>query len=70
MLLSVTHFNNQRRRRESRDLVRSGHRLTIKEMVDELNSSFYAVGSILRKDLNMRRVLEKLVPKLLPDEQK
>lgn len=53
-----------------RDLVRSDRRLTIREMSDELNLSFYAVQSILTEDLNMRRVSAKFIPKLLTDEQK
>ena len=36
----------------------------------ELNLSFYAVQSILTKDLTMRRVPAKFIPKLLSDEQK
>ena len=53
-----------------RDLVRSDRRLTIREMSHELNLSFYAVQSILTKDLTMRRVSAKFIPKLLSDEQK
>ena len=53
-----------------RDLVHSDRRLTIREMSDELNLSFYAVQSILTEDLNMRRVSAKFIPKLLTDEQK
>ena len=53
-----------------RNLVRSDRRLTIREMSDELNLSFYAVQSILTEDLNMRRVSAKFIPKLLTDEQK
>ena len=53
-----------------RDLVRSIHRLTIREMANELNLSFYAVQSILSEDLNMRRVSVKFIPKLLSDQQK
>ncbi|KAJ4450764.1 hypothetical protein ANN_02194 [Periplaneta americana] len=39
-------------------------RLKIREMADELNLSFYAVQSILIKDLNMRRVSTKFIPNL------
>ena len=53
-----------------RDLVRSYRRLTIREMSHELNLSFYAVQSILTKDLTMRRVSVKFILKLLSDEQK
>ena len=53
-----------------RDLVRSGYRHTIREMSHELNSSFYAVQSILTKELTMRRVSAKFIPKLLSDKQK
>lgn len=53
-----------------RDLVRSDRRLTIREMADELNLSFYAVQSILTENLNMRRVSAKFIPKLLTDQQK
>ena len=52
-----------------RDVVRSDRRLTIREMSHELNSSFYAVQSILTKDLTMRQVSAKFIPKLLSDEQ-
>lgn len=55
---------------KARDLLRSDRRLTIREMADELNLSFYAVQSILTEDLNMRRVSAKFIPKLLSDEQK
>ena len=53
-----------------RDLVRSDRRLKIREMSHELNLSFYTVQSILTKDLTMRRVSAKFIPKLLSDEQK
>ena len=53
-----------------RDPVRSDRRLTIREMSDELNLSFYAVQSTLTKDLTMRRVSAKFIPKLLSDERK
>ena len=52
------------------DLVHSDHRLTIREMSHELNLSFYAFQSILTKDLTIRRVSAKFIPKLLSDEQK
>ena len=50
--------------------MRSDHRLTIRKMSHELNLSFYAVQSILTKDLSMRPVSVKFIPKLLSDEQK
>ena len=53
-----------------RDLVRSDRRLTFREMSHELNLSLYAVQSILTKELTMRRVFAKFIPKLLSDEQK
>lgn len=52
------------------DLVCSDRRLTISEMANELNLSFYAVQSILSEDLNMCRVSVKFIPKLLSDQQK
>ncbi|KAJ4436625.1 hypothetical protein ANN_16756 [Periplaneta americana] len=48
------------------DIVRSDRRLKIREMVDELSLSLYAVQSILTEDLNMRQPSFR---KLLPDEQ-
>ena len=53
-----------------RDLVRSDCRLTIREMSHDLNLSFYAVQSILTKDLTMQQVSAKFILKLLSDEQK
>ena len=47
------------------DLVRSDYLLTSREMAHELNLSFYAFQSILTKDLTMRRVSAKFIPKLL-----
>ena len=52
------------------DLVRSDRRLTIREMSLELNLSFYAVQSILTKDLTTQWVSAKFIPKLFLDEQK
>ncbi|KAL7630775.1 UNVERIFIED_CONTAM: hypothetical protein RMT77_019010 [Armadillidium vulgare] len=48
----------------------SDHRLTIREVFDELNLSFYAVQSMLIEDLKMRRMSAKFVPKLLSDQPK
>ena len=49
--------------------MRSGHRLTIKEMVDELILSFNATRLILTEDLNMRRMNMRCTSKLLQNEQ-
>ena len=50
---------------DEHNLVRSGHRLTIREMVDELILSFNATRLILTDDLNMRRMNMRFIPKLL-----
>jgi hypothetical protein len=43
--------------------------LTIREIDDELNLSFGTCQAILTQDLVMRRVSEKLVPRLLTQDQ-
>jgi AraC-like DNA-binding protein len=50
-------------------VIRENRRLTIREIADELNLSFATCQAILTQDLGMRRVSEKLVPRLLTQEQ-
>ena len=51
-----------------RYLVCSDHRLTIREIVDELHSSFYAIESILTEELNTHWIPAKFISKLLLNE--
>jgi hypothetical protein len=50
-------------------VMRENRRLTIREIVDELNLSFGTCQAILMQDLGMRRVSAKLVPPLLTQDQ-
>ena len=51
-------------------MVRSNRRLTIREIADDLHISFGSVQQILTKDLNMKRVSAKFVPRILTPAQK
>jgi hypothetical protein len=51
-------------------VIRGNRRLTIREIADELNLSFSTRQVILTQDLRMRRVSEKLVPRLLTQDQR
>ena len=53
-----------------RTLVMQDRRVTIQEIVDQIEISFGSVQSILKEDLGLRRVSAKFVPKLLTMEQK
>jgi len=53
-----------------RTLVVQDHRVTVRELVEEVGISTGSVHSILTGDLAMRRVSAKFVPKLLTMEQK
>jgi hypothetical protein len=51
-------------------MIRTNRRLTIREISYTLSISFGSVQLVLTKILNMRRVSEKFVPRLLSKEQK
>ncbi|GFS60207.1 protein GVQW3 [Trichonephila clavipes] len=50
-------------------VVRSDRRLTVREIAQEYHISVGSCDEILRKDLNMRRVSAKFVPRLLTEDQ-
>ncbi|XP_035225407.1 protein GVQW3-like [Stegodyphus dumicola] len=50
-------------------VVRSDHHLTVREIAQECGVSIGSCDEILRKDLNMRRVSAKLVPRLRTEDQ-
>jgi hypothetical protein len=50
-------------------VIRGNRHLTIREIADELSLSFGTCQAILMQDLGMRRVLAKLVPRLLTQDQ-
>ena len=50
-------------------VVRSDRRLAVREIAQECDISAGSCGEILKKDLNMRRVSAKLVPRLLTEDQ-
>jgi hypothetical protein len=52
------------------ELIRENRRLTSREISDALTISFDSVQLVLTKNLNMRRVSAKFVPRLLSQEQK
>ena len=47
-----------------------GHRITVRELADEVGVSIGSVHTILTLDLGLRRVSAKFVPKLLMMKQK
>jgi histone-lysine N-methyltransferase SETMAR len=51
-------------------LVRSGRRLSVRMMAQELNLDRETVRQILTEDLGMRKVSAKMVPRILSDDQK
>ena len=53
-----------------RTLVMQDHRVTVRELVEEVGISTGSVHSILTDDLAMRKVSAKFVPKLLTMEEK
>ena len=55
---------------EVRSLVRSDRRLTLRMISSELNLNRFTVHQILTKNLDMRKVCVKMVPKNLTTEQK
>jgi len=48
------------------EMIRSNRRLTSREISKDLNISYGSVRNILTTDLNMRRVIAKFVPRVLP----
>ncbi|GFV22396.1 protein GVQW3 [Trichonephila clavipes] len=50
-------------------VVRTDRRLTVREIAQECYISVGSCDEILRKDLNMRRVSAKFVPRLLTEDQ-
>ncbi|GFX71171.1 protein GVQW3 [Trichonephila clavipes] len=50
-------------------VVRSDRRLTVRKIAQECHISVGSCDEILRKDLNMRRVSAKFVPRLLTEVQ-
>ncbi|GFW16395.1 protein GVQW3 [Trichonephila clavipes] len=50
-------------------VVRSDRRLTVREIAQECHISVGSCDKILRKDLNMRRVSAKFVPRLLTEDK-
>jgi hypothetical protein len=52
------------------EMIRANGRLKIREISTALNISFGSVQLVLTKNLNMRRVSAKFVPRLLSREQK
>jgi transposase len=52
-----------------RSLILEDHRLTVREMADEVGISTGSAHSTVTEDLHMCRVLAKSVPKLLSQEQ-
>jgi histone-lysine N-methyltransferase SETMAR len=52
------------------EMIRANRRLTIRKISNALNISFSSVKLVLTKNVNMRRVSAKFVPRLLPQEQK
>jgi histone-lysine N-methyltransferase SETMAR len=52
-----------------RSLILEDHRLTIREIADEVGISIVSAHSIVPEDLHMCRLVAKFVPKLLSQEQ-
>ena len=53
-----------------RKKVRSDHRLTVTMMADQLSINSERVWTTIMKDLGMKKISAKTVPRLLNDEQK
>ena len=51
-------------------LIRSDHRLTIREMANVLNLTFYAIQLSLTQDMDMHRMSTKSTEELLSNEHK
>jgi hypothetical protein len=55
---------------KDREVIRSNRRLTFHEVAEEVSISKTVCHEILTKNLGMRRIAAKFVPRLLTDEQK
>ena len=64
---SVITFGNISR---VRSLVNSNRRITIREMAEELNLTYYSVQRILTSELKMKRIEGTMVPRVLTEEQR
>ena len=53
-----------------RQKVRSDHRLTVRMIADELGMNSKRLWRIITEDLGMRKICEKMVPRLLNEGQK
>ena len=53
-----------------RTLVRSYRRLGVRVIAEELNMNRETVRQIVKKDLGMRKISAKMVPRILTDDQK
>ncbi|GFU05144.1 protein GVQW3 [Trichonephila clavipes] len=53
-----------------REVLRTDRRLSIQQIADTLHMSTFAVHGIVTDDLQMRKVCDKLVPKVLTQDQK
>ena len=51
-------------------MIRKDRRLGVRAVAKEVNLDRESVRQILRKELNVRKICAKMVPKLLSDEQK
>jgi AraC-like DNA-binding protein len=49
-------------------IISENHRLTVKEVAEEVGISIGSCHTILTQDLGMHRVPAKFVPRLLPDD--
>ena len=53
-----------------RDLILQNHRLTIREIAEDVGISFGSCQAILTEKLNMHRIAAKFVPCVLTEDQK
>jgi len=53
-----------------REIIRNNHRLTIREVAEDVGIYYGSCQEILTKELGMSRIAAKFVPRLLTDEQK
>jgi len=53
-----------------RDVIRKDRRLGVRAAAEEVNLDWESVRRILRKELNLRKVCAKMVPKVLSNEHK
>ena len=76
---AVQNTSHQRRPRTSttpeniaavRDLIKGDRRLTVVEICQELGISYGSVESIIKNELQFRKISARWVPRLLSDQQK